>query len=491
MNIYRILLSSLLAGNVLLRFFTNEINMLPRIFNVWDVVVTFALAGCSLFVGPTLPPLQDRSKILRRLLLFNVIGLVGSFLNSDHIYPMAVVSQLVMWNEPILLFLAVIHLPFSLTDIAKFRRLMLVLIGFEIAIGLMQIPSFLKTGASEAIIGTFRGNAEQYEFFILIGLFWLLAAIEVRPSSKGWRILSIIGLLVLVVLIDNKASWIALALTLAIFMPKLPGVRGNISGKFKSYAALSALLLVGYYTVKETSDTASGKFGNLANAIESGNVLNIGKIKAVRDVADAYFRYPHMALVGSGLGTFYGRASFQYFPFHIFETIVNAPVGGYSEGALETAGSASASMAGVLEPVYGIPAFYKQFFEYEKIFAVGSGTADLPASSYISLLGETGLIGTALYLSLYFSALRRVNEALHACAHEVSIFPFIAATFATLVYLMFMGGYNFWLDCGRVNTIVWSMLGLSWRYVALQQQQEQEMFSDSQEMDSNFQFAKE
>lgn len=471
MNLNRLLLLGLLAGNVLLRFFTNEINVLPRVLNIWDVMVTFALTGLALTTRRTLPPLVDRGKIVRCLVWFNMICILGSILNSDHIYSMAMLSQMIMWNEPVLLFLAVLHLPFTLTDIDKFRRLLIFLIGLEVVIGLLQVPIFLKTGESEAIHGTFTGNAEQYQFFIILGMFWLAAQLEVLQSGQTWRKFFIPGILTLVLLIDNKASWIALALTLAIVIPKLPGPRGHISGKFKTYAKLGALLLLGYYTVKSASGTAANKFGNVAAALESGNLLNIGKIKALRDVTKAYRRYPHMTLTGSGLGTFYGRASFQYFPFHILETMENSPVAGYSESTLAAAGGASASMSGVIDQAVGITAFYKQFFDYEKIFSVGSGTADFPTSSYISLMGETGLIGTFLYISFYLVGLRKARATLRDCAQDANFFPFAAATYGSLIYLMFMGGYNFWLDCGRVNTIVWTMLALSTRYVALQRRE--------------------
>jgi hypothetical protein len=128
-------------------------------------------------------------------------------------------------------------------------------------------------------------------------------------------------------------------------------------------------------------------------------------------------------------------------------------------------------MAGVITPVAGKKAFYKEFYQYEKIYAIGSGTADFPTSSYISLLGETGLLGTLLYLSVCFVGVRLASEHMKKVAHDSAFFPFAAASFAALIYLMLMASYNFWLDCGRVNTIVWSMLGLTTRYVMLREEE--------------------
>src|SRR5687768_14062807 len=99
MSLARALLFGLLAGNVLLRFFTNSINVLPRALNIWDVAVTFVLAALALTFPGAPGALIDTGKWLRRLLMFTVICLAGSLLNTKHVYPLAALSQLVMWVE--------------------------------------------------------------------------------------------------------------------------------------------------------------------------------------------------------------------------------------------------------------------------------------------------------------------------------------------------------------------------------------------------------
>lgn len=459
MFLTRMLLLGLLAGNVLLRFFTNWLGVLPRSLNIWDLIVTLILAGLALAAprSPRLAP--DTPRLLVRLLLFDAVCVVGSVLNPTYVHPLAALSQLLMWNEPILLFVAVTTLPFSLQDIAKFRRLLLFLVCLEVVIGVGQVPSFLKTGESERIIGTFAGNAEQFQWFVLLGLFYLSAEIQLRHQGKGVRFAAVLLILVLVVLIDNKASWIALALTLALFIPRLPA-RGNRFVTVKKYAFLAILLFTGWQAIQMTSATYTRKFGRIAEAARTGNLMNLGKVKAVRDVANAYANHWQMPFVGSGLGTFYSRAAFQFFPFHIFELYDAVPASGEFVND-------SASMAGILDPIAGMKPFYKVFYDYERIFTTGSGTADFPTSSYISLLGETGVIGTCLYLSFYVFAVRAAAGCIRRTARDAQFFSFAATTYASLVYLLFMGAYNFWLDCGRVNTIAWCMLALSIRYTAI------------------------
>lgn len=456
----RLLLLSLLAGNVLLRAFTNEFNVLPRALNLWDVGVTFALAFLALVGPPTTAPLADTMRLLRNLLLFNIVCILGSLMNPDYVSIMPAISQLVMWNEPVLLFIAISSLSLQEDDIRRFVRLLVFLVMIQVIIGFFQVLIFFRTGASEAIIGTFAGNAEQYQFFILIGFFFLLGLMKVQPTRRTRYLASAILILVLAIMIDNKASWVALAITLFYLIPRLPQFQNRLNSRWRQYILVMGLIAIGYLTATMSSGTYENKFGNLVNAWKSGNILRLGKIKATRDVLDAYSDSWHMAFVGSGLGTFYSRAAFQYFPFHIFEIYDTAPD---SEISLND----SSSMSGIITPITGKKAFYKTFFEYNKIYTIGSGTADFPTSSYISLFGEAGLIGAILYLGFYRTALRIARSTLEELASDNTMFPLAVAALGALVYLLLMGFYNFWLDCGRINTIAWSLLAVSARYATL------------------------
>src|SRR5262249_35059118 len=77
------------------------------------------------------------------------------------------------------------------------------------------------------------------------------------------------------------------------------------------------------------------------------------------------------------------------------------------------------------------------------------------------LLGETGIIGTLLYLSIYFGLMRslvmRVREAFTA---QSQLYPAACAALGLVIYMMTDSGYNNWLETGRITTIAWAMAGL-------------------------------
>src|SRR5207249_10568549 len=114
--------------------------------------------------------------------LFNVIAIVGTLLNLHYIYPLAALSQLVLWNAPIVLFLILMRIPLAVSDVERYMGVLVKLIKLELIWGFVQISNYLQTGRSEEIKGTFYHNAEQYQAFVLIGVFYLIGRLESKEN---------------------------------------------------------------------------------------------------------------------------------------------------------------------------------------------------------------------------------------------------------------------------------------------------------------------
>jgi len=456
--IYQVLLLALLVSNVMLRVFTNEWNMLPRIFNVADVGIVGLLALLTILGKYRNPSAREYSKMRWGLFIFCLIGFLGTALNLQYIYLPSAISQLIMWIEPIVLFLALVNIPFTYDNLETFRRLLLALIVIEFFIGVCQVPIFLKTGASETIIGTFNGNAEQYAAFILLGMFYLLGRWDLTEIHRAKYIVAAIAILMLIILVDNKASWVAMLIALFYLFFNVLAVRSDSHSKMRYVVVFFVLIGLGYYIITFSSNSLK-KYSRLYDAWQTDNILNIGKVRSVRDAFEAYAKNPHMILVGSGLGTFYSRAAFQYFLRH--EMIEDECL--FSDDAQKEWDNSN-SMGGVISQVTNIEPFFRQFYRTRKIFPIGSGTADNPCTSYTSLLGEVGIIGTIIYLSFYVLVFKKLKRCRDAFSSHPRIFPFTVATIGFFVYLLAIGGYNYWLECGRINTILWSMIAVLFRY---------------------------
>src|SRR5262245_58200922 len=111
----------LVISNVTFRFLTDYTNVLPRAFNLLDVGITIALSVTALFrqrrrlSDPTVQTFL--SSITKRLIVFNLILLLGTVLNTHSIYFPAALAQCIMLNEPLLLFIALVAAPIDLQSI--------------------------------------------------------------------------------------------------------------------------------------------------------------------------------------------------------------------------------------------------------------------------------------------------------------------------------------------------------------------------------------
>lgn len=455
MSFFGFLLLALLVLNTTLRFFTNYLNVVPRLFNIADVFMVglFLL----LFLGHKGATTLHR-KEFDRLVIFNLILVSGALLNLEYLHAQATASQLIMWNEPIILFLVLINLPFSLRDVRAFNRLLFALIIFEFLVGITQVPIYLETGQSESIIGSFHGNAEQYGAFVMIGVFYLMGKWRVEPARRVYHGITLLGMLALILLIDNKASWIGIALSILYLLHRMGGLDAHPTSKIKYVFAFSLLSLFGLFVIGNSSSSLY-KYATIQQAWQSGNFFNLGKFKAYRDVFTAYTHNPYMALVGSGPATFYSRASSQF--YGLSEDMFINPLARLADG--KNAYRVSDSMGGVIEKTEAEP-FFKTFFLESKIYTVGSGTADDPFFSFVALLGETGILGTLVYLGIYVMVFKKLSFCFDRFRKDAALFPLTASTLGFLVYLMIISIYNNWLETGRMTTILWSMITMVLKY---------------------------
>jgi hypothetical protein len=312
MRLHVFLLYTLLILNVTLRFFTNGLGLVPRIFNVVDIGIVgllFLIFLGSRTAGTSGP---EGTMIRRKLTWFSLILLLGCLLNPRYVYLPATLSQVVMLLEPIALFLTLINLPFNQSDILKFVRILRRLIILEIILGILQIPIYLKTGDSESLMGTFQHNAEQYAAFLLIGVFFFIGMWKVRPGRAGRYLGVITAILIIILCIDNKASWLGLLVSLALVLHKVGVFRSQFLRRFGAVILVIFLSVVGLFVVSRSSRTLY-KFSLLAEAWETDQIKHLGKVKAFLDIVRSHTANPHMILVGSGPSTFYSRACRQFY----------------------------------------------------------------------------------------------------------------------------------------------------------------------------------
>jgi hypothetical protein len=388
-----------------------------------------------------------------------LVLLLGAVFNLEYIHFFPAIAQVIMFNEPIILFLVLVNLPFSLEDIGKFKKVLVFLIGLELFIGIMQLPTYLSTGDSESFMGTFQHNAEQYSAFLLLSMFYLIGVIKNGHNSRILFLIIILCMFSMILAIDNKASWIGVGVSIFYLLFTIGRLNEKRVIPIKNIIFFIFLTLIGLAVITKASGTLK-KFDRVSEALTSGNLYNIGKIKAYRDVLSAYYEEPQMFFFGSGPGTFYSRSAYQF--YNISEDI-------YQRGDLlfekkrPERYRTSDSMGGVIKERISNP-FYQKFYKSEKIFRLGSGTTDLPFSSIAGLMGESGIIGTVIYIGFYIMILKKLHQFMVIYQKDRNIFPIINACIGSIIYTMVLATYREWFEVGRMTTILWSLIAMVFIY---------------------------
>lgn len=462
MSPHFLLICALLAGNVLLRTFTNGFALLPRALNLAEIPIVGLLFFLSLTQGGASARPSWINSISNRLIGFSAVAIVGVLLNLSYFYPTAAASQFIMLMEGLVLFLALTRLPFTNGELRAFQRLLAALLVLEVFLGFCQLPSRLRLGDSEIVHGTFPGNAEQYAVFVTIGIFYLAGLARIRPERAVRYGVLVCVILALVVSIDNKASWLGLVVAMGLVFwktesPLLKRIRKFGPVVIVVFTAIAVALLA-----TKVSNTLRMYSERLGEAWSEGQILKLGKIKAYQDVLQSWRGNPHMALVGAGLGNFYSRSGRAFYRTVEIQAQINKNLPDQSRYTAWKTGNyrASDSMGGIIHSSARDP-FYAQFCQAsDPIFPIGSEQVDWPFSPYVGLLGEVGLLGALLYLSAYWMLFKYLGLEIWNVERYGAAYPMVVATYGLLIYMLVNSVYGPWLETGRFTTILWGMAAM-------------------------------
>lgn len=464
MPFHVVLLFVLLLGNVLFRTFTNGLNVLPKALNLFDIPVVLLIFFLSLSSSRQVERPPWTTIISRKTVWFCAVLVLGSLLNYEFAYLPATISQMIMLLLPLLLFLALVKLPVRAEHAVSYARLLKKLIVLEVLIGVLQLPLRIASGDSEAVHGTFPGNAEQYATFLMISSFYLMGVAVVDPQKRKGCIVAILFIQVLNVSIDNKASLLGAVCSIALVCWHLSGNKRNLLRLGGFAVGVGMIGLAVAFAAKKTS-TSLSHVDALVEGLKTGQVANLGKVKAYLDIAKSHFASPYMLLVGSGPSTFYSRGCRQFYLSQAVRTKMYLDPSMLDSAISIDRGVGSDSMGGLIATTLRDP-YYSQFYgDLDRIYAVGSIQVDSPFSPLAGLLGETGLLGTWLYLGCYFAVFRRLTAWVPLYSNDPNIFPLLITTLGFMVYMVVNSIYGPFLETTRLTTILWSMVALVTIYV--------------------------
>ena len=422
------------AALVLVRFFTETLGILPRFFNAIDfgllpLVVFLVLGTRTLTTG--------RIRLLRLgwwLAMFCFAWLWSSLLNYFDVLPIASVLFLAGHLLPIVFGIAIANLP----PRQQFtRRIVSLLIGLAV-VGMLVGISQLDDLAIDAdrLVFTFGTNPNQTSYFIALVLSVLFA--RWYFGLAGWRSRVLALLLTPFFFLSGfKSMWVLYPLVLAT-----------------SYAFLAlrnsrnlrrAIALVVVFVGLSGSVIAFVPLPDIEffQGISTFDLARVGKVRILKDMPEILTTRPWGVLVGVGPGTTTSRA---------FQTFADLPMrGGYADVTYA-----------LIRPTYmtEIAREYVLPLLSRRSAQLGSTTIVYPYSSYISLLAETGLLGFAAMMAVYWLTWLRLMKLAQSASRPQARALALAAAMGILTLLVISVIDNY-LENTRMASLAWLLVGLA------------------------------
>jgi hypothetical protein len=437
------------AALVLIRYFTEDLGVLPRALKLVDIPILFVLLLMSMVAPRTA---SSRSPTMRYLLpgvAFLALCTLSLLVNSGRIEPAPAFLFMYGFLAPIAVFYCVWHL-WPTGQALAFSRLLVALACVEFAVvAFGDVPEYIRTKNPDYVSGTFGENAYQLVFFLLMcsALVAGIMTTERRRLAARLAPFFFAATAGTILLAQYRAILLtgALALLLIATLLGLVRVRGAIAGVVVAVVfALGVAIVPAMFPelkLQKTLSTLSGSPGSYVSE----------RLEAGGDVANLYTDMPAAILIGSGPGTFSSRA---------WETFADSPA--KSSASLGVKLPFSGSKKGYTTDVS--ERYTIQRLQNQKAIE-GSFALVQPFSSYYALLAEVGLLGFILIVVVYgraFIASVRMSLTALRLAPDGDPLPglLLASTVGFFVLLQMAILENWW-EVTRLTFIAWTLLAVA------------------------------
>ena len=294
-----------LGAIISIRFFTEELHVLPRSANFIDIPLLLILGGAAVITTERATDAVQNSTFLTFSVLFLLIGTVSTIVNLQRINIYVALTFFYGFLGPIAYYLAVYRLwkPGRVYAISNLL-ISLALVQF-VTIVFFDLPKFIRNRNPDAVSGTFGTNAYQLVFFLLIFVALVVGIVTFEPASRV-RFIAL-PFLAAAFLAAFLAQYRTLLVTFAVttlFVGYLVSRRQR--GLFIAAAAFSLLIIALVVTL---AYVPTNKFNQAIDAVHSDPAYFIdSRLGPADDVYHLYGDYWAFPLVGSGPGTYSSRA---------------------------------------------------------------------------------------------------------------------------------------------------------------------------------------
>jgi hypothetical protein len=315
-------------------------------------------------------------------------------------------------------------------------------------VGAVNLRTFASTRNPDDISGTFGTNAYQLVYLLLIVVVLVIGIATFEPGTATARFA--IPLVTAFAAVMLLAQYRALIVSTLV---ALLAVGFVLKGRARGIAAVSAsiLVVVALFSLVATQ-LPFLKLGSAARSIvDRPREYAAGRGQVIDHVFSMYADLPETMVIGSGPGTYSSRA---------WQTFASADSGSRSNvaGGYAMLFTSGEEYSTDVSEAYVVPQIQ------QGAIREGSRAISNPYSSYGSLLAEVGVLGAALLVALYLSALvRSLRMSRHTISSRSSGDPLPAlalATFVAFLTIVQMALLENWFEVSRMTFLIWIMLAV-------------------------------
>jgi hypothetical protein len=431
---------------LLSRYFSEKLKILPKwidvinfpLFVILLIFLIFNLTKKSYFKD------LDNVFVRRVILAFTVSFFISVMFNQFRILLEASVLFYIGFMEGPILFVALNKLckdPLKLTkDVNKL--FFVILIINLIIVFLLDIPAFLITGNPDVISGTYGNNTYQFSMLLLICGGYLLGYNSIKKYRTWFIILSQIIILTVFYLSQFRAGLPFFFLSYFFMIGYLYGKK--ILLKIIPITLFSFIIIIFLTLLASTEEKVEAlKYNDWFSIIsEPDKYINYGKFKMYSNIIDMWSEYPEVIFIGSGPGNLLSRAN---------NTFSN-------EVLVSNKGVASLNyqLFGIKYPYYSELHNKYVRFGIKKEAVFGTWQLSAPYTSYLSALGEIGIVGGFAIIIMYLYIIVRSIKFYNIIRlRNKTYIPLSISLIGGSIYLFLLAFLDNYWEIARVTLPIW------------------------------------
>jgi hypothetical protein len=437
------LLITLLIG---VRFFTEQVAVLPRFLNAVDLIaVPLLLPLCILWVMVRGRWQVYGAPVIMLIWLVLIAWTIAWAANAREVHWLGAVLLIVGLLTPIMFYLILINLGLRQRFSKRMMRLLTLLLLINLVVSTVQALEGIGGTSHDFVFGTFGYNQNQLAFFLIMMVSYLLARWRHRGLSK-LELGILLWSTVLFLLCAFQTLWLVFAASAIVVFGFVTELRtrlfsGRVPQRMLILATAGALApLIALSTISFARFEVGATLNQIPTYFD-----RLGKVQLLRSVPQIWELRPASILVGIGPGTYNSRA---------FRSIAIVP---YSDAG------ASDVAAALVPPFYRSELsarFIIPYFERGIFFLSGANT-DGPFTSYVSVPLEIGVPGALALFAVYGLAIIQLVRSIRS---NLDVEQRILATWALMGLLMILGlaAIDNYLETTRYTMLVWLVVAI-WR----------------------------